>query len=107
MAKPRVTFLCSVCGNTQPQWMGKCPDCGAWDALEKFSVPPAEGASNRELAGVFSRAEGSGPATVAIPLPEIEPAAEARLSSGVSELDRVLGRGFVPGSVLQSGPSSM
>ena len=45
MAKARVTFLCRSCGSSHPRWMGKCPDCGTWDSLEKF-VPPAEPADH-------------------------------------------------------------
>ena len=38
MAKSRIEFLCRECGSSQPKWQGKCPDCGAWDSLEKFTV---------------------------------------------------------------------
>ena len=38
MAKMRTEFLCRECGANHPKWMGKCPDCGAWDSLEKFAV---------------------------------------------------------------------
>ena len=36
MAKTKTRFLCKECGAVQPKWMGKCPDCGSWDALEEF-----------------------------------------------------------------------
>ncbi|MFM8558161.1 MAG: hypothetical protein ACKOC6_00890, partial [bacterium] len=40
MAKVKTSFVCRDCGNVQPKWMGKCPDCGAWDALERFTERP-------------------------------------------------------------------
>ncbi|MBL9141780.1 MAG: DNA repair protein RadA, partial [Phycisphaerae bacterium] len=40
----RTSFVCRECGNVQPKWMGKCPDCGAWDGLQKFvEAPPLPG----------------------------------------------------------------
>src|SRR3954470_21007624 len=42
MAKVRTQFLCNQCGSVHPKWMGKCPDCGAWDALEEYKQPTAD-----------------------------------------------------------------
>ena len=51
MAKVRTSYVCRDCGNVQPKWMGKCPDCGAWDALERFTErDAAEGPAPGALA---------------------------------------------------------
>ena len=95
MAKVRTSWLCRECGNVQPKWMGKCPDCGAWDALERFTehaVPAgAEGAALVTSAAGAPRG--------AVPLAEVKPLDVPRVPTGIDELDRVLGGGVVPGSV--------
>jgi DNA repair protein RadA/Sms len=81
--------------------MGRCPDCGAWDALESYVEPKIPAEAPGALAAVVAGAEG-GPAG-ARPLAEIETADVERLASGIDELDRVLGGGFVAGSVVMLG----
>jgi DNA repair protein RadA/Sms len=92
--------------------MGKCPDCGTWDALEKFVEPKiktSDAHAGLAEAWVTQAPESSGRTTavaiaaVATPLPEIETADVARLPTGVGEFDRVLGGGVVPGSVVLLG----
>jgi DNA repair protein RadA/Sms len=90
--------------------MGKCPDCGAWDALEKFIEPASTSASTGggpALAESWVLDEhGGGIATAtakAIALPEIAPDEIARITTGVGEFDRVLGGGLVPGSLVLLG----
>jgi len=108
MAKARVHYLCRVCGSVQSRWMGKCPDCGAWDALEQYAEPveTAAAASHGRLAETWlAEAEAGGRASTvsATPLPQIETTDVQRLPTGLGELDRVLGGGFVPGSVVLLG----
>src|SRR5262245_9391995 len=109
MAKAKTHFICRSCGGVQTQWMGKCPDCGTWDALEKFIEPkPLKESAHAGLAESWSAAEAGGTIavaarTLATPLPEIETADVARLATGIAELDRVLGGGLVPGSVVLLG----
>ena len=108
MAKPRTHFICRSCGGVQSQWMGKCPDCGTWDALEKFVEPKAVKGAHGEIAegwGPSGAGELANPVAVAIatPLPEIESADVSRLATGIGEFDRVLGGGLVPGSVVLLG----
>ncbi|MCP3904229.1 MAG: DNA repair protein RadA [Planctomycetes bacterium] len=109
MAKPRTHFLCRECGAVQSRWMGKCPDCGAWDALEKYVEPRADdGGERRAVAEAWAAADEAGagdPITpsVATPLPEIDTAEVRRWPTGIPEVDRVLGGGFVPGSVVMLG----
>lgn len=124
MAKPRTTYVCRQCGAFQSRWMGKCPDCGAWDALEETRVEASAGADpQRGLAQAWTMAQGamadegsgvgvaselieaiSGAAPQAEPIdrPSSEPA-PARLATGIGELDRVLGGGVVAGSAALVG----
>ena len=109
MAKTRTEFLCRECGANHPKWMGKCPDCSAWDSLEKFSVEvestkagaapiwsaPVDGADAEELARA-----GIGKAIALGSVPE---ASVPRIPTGIGEFDRVLGGGVVPGSVMLLG----
>jgi DNA repair protein RadA/Sms len=115
MAKSRVSFLCRSCGASHSRWMGKCPDCGTWDALEKFVQPAEEanphalGAAAQWLAAGDDDAAGSSGAgapdikSIALPLADVTTSDAPRLPSGISELDRVLGGGVVPGSAVLLG----
>jgi DNA repair protein RadA/Sms len=108
MARARVHYLCRVCGSVQSRWMGKCPDCGAWDALEQYTEPAeaAAAGSHGRLAETWlseAGADGRTSTVMATPLPQIETTDVQRLPTGLEELDRVLGGGFVPGSVVLLG----
>lgn len=78
------------CGCQQPRWLGRCPDCGEWNSLVEEVTRSAPGGK-----GVSSPKSTEKP----VSLGAIEPDTLPRLTSGVSELDRVLGGGWVPGSV--------
>jgi DNA repair protein RadA/Sms len=99
MGKPRSAYVCTACGAQQPRWLGRCPACGAWESLveEPLGEPPASAAA--DLLGV-DPAPGAGKA---VALREISAEAAPRTASGVPELDRVLGGGLVPGSVVLVG----
>ena len=106
MAKVKTSFVCRDCGNVQPKWMGKCPDCGAWDALERFTERPD--AADAQAPGALSLGGGPGdPADPAVarasrratPIAEVKPLDVPRIPTGIDEFDRVLGGGLVPGSV--------
>lgn len=99
MAKQTVVYLCRACGASHPKWLGKCPDCGAWDSLERYAAPK-EDAAPAGFAGPAGAVETE---RVARPLEEISTLDVPREESGVGELDRVLGGGFVPGSVTLVG----
>ena len=76
--KNRKVYLCNECGGTQLQWMGKCPDCGAWDSLAPFTDRSGEDEAKRGVVEVWA----GGPhdavqAQGALPLPEVE-SAEAK-----------------------------
>lgn len=97
MAKQRTQFLCGQCGAVHPKWMGKCPDCGAWDSLEQFLEAKA-------APGSVNLGAETAPAVVsAEPLGRVQAAVVPRLPTGVPEFDRVLGGGFVPGSAVLLG----
>ncbi len=92
--------------------MGKCPDCGTWDSLEKFTPPTDEpappqamGAAAQWLArGDDPSADGAAAAAAgAVPLDEVSTRETPRIATGVAELDRVLGGGIVPGSAVLFG----
>ncbi len=91
MAKTRSVFVCSDCGQESPKWMGKCPGCGAWNTLhEEKSVNLTKNTRSQKEGKVQSLAQVSGEN-------------RQRLLSGLVELDRVLGGGFVPDSLVLLG----
>jgi DNA repair protein RadA/Sms len=92
VAKPRSSFRCSACGHSVAKWVGRCPDCGEWGTVD-------------EVAGVAAGARGGGlggvaPTSPARPITEIDANSSLAIATGIGELDRVLGRGVVPGSVI-------
>ncbi len=89
MAKPKSVFVCSECGATALKWMGLCPSCGEAGTL-------SEQAAERGARAV-------GPAASPVPLAEIEAREVERISTGLAELDRVLGGGLVAGQVTLIG----
>ncbi len=99
MAKAKIIYTCRECGAGFPKWSGQCGDCGAWNTLEE-SVASASAGSGSSRRGNWA---GTASAEV-VNLGEVRPEdASKRLSSGLSELDRVLGGGLVPGSVVLLG----
>ena len=95
MAKVKSIYQCQDCGVTSSQWAGQCAGCQAWNTLVE-SVQAAERAKGRPVGYAGMIPERS-------KLSAIRPERLARLSSGYSEFDRVLGGGFVPGSVILLG----
>ena len=93
--KSKTVFLCSNCGNETPKWAGRCPACGQWNTLEEYTPTPA--AKTAAVSSVRRTA-------VAKRLSEVTTDETLRFTTGMSELDRVLGGGAVKGSlVLVSG----
>ncbi|HEX9530317.1 MAG TPA: DNA repair protein RadA [Acidimicrobiales bacterium] len=93
MARAQTIHRCGECGGSTPRWAGRCPACGAWNALVE----------ERAVARAPSRPAARGVAFAAVPLTEIAPEGGAARSTGLPELDRVLGGGLVPGSVTLVG----
>ncbi len=97
MKPGRTVFACQACGAQASKWHGRCPECGTWHSLVEEPVRPAPGD------GGAGRYGPPGEAAAARPYDEIEMPDVARLASGIDELDRVLGGGIVPGSVVLLG----
>ena len=95
MPKATITFVCTDCGGETPRWSGQCPHCQAWNTLQEFQVRKAPGGRSRQ----------SRPSAGARPVPMTELASEAapRLTLAWGELNRVLGGGIVPGSLVLVG----
>ncbi|MBR2916556.1 MAG: DNA repair protein RadA, partial [Clostridia bacterium] len=92
--KQKSIFICSECGNKSPKWMGKCTMCGSWNTMEEEIILP-----------VSSQGTGLSSSSPTSPkkISEIDSSAEIRQSTGMIELDRVLGGGLVKGSFVLVG----
>lgn len=93
MSKVKTFFQCQACGYACPKWLGKCPDCGAWNSM----VEEKSATGTRQQAYITNhRAQPQ-------PLSSVSGGKEKRLHTGIKELDRVLGGGLVEGSVILVG----
>ena len=99
MAKEKTVYVCSECGQEASKWVGKCPACGQWNTMKELTVRPAS-SSNRRPAFMDSD-KGGRPAPV--PLSAIKAVEESRYDMHDAELNRVLGGGLVPGSLVLLG----
>src|SRR5215218_4079016 len=97
MAKPSTVFVCAACGTESAKWHGQCPGCGAWNTLAEEARAPARASGGRPA--------GGGRAAKPVRLAEVEAPRHARLQTGIGELDRILGGGLVPGSLVLIGGS--
>lgn len=91
MAKAKTVFYCTECGNETLKWQGRCPSCGAWNTI----VEHRESAKSGGFGGLARR--------MPEPLSTLEDSDEVRFSTGIGELDRVLGGGAVSGSLVLVG----
>ncbi|MDR0718962.1 MAG: DNA repair protein RadA [Treponema sp.] len=89
-------FKCGACGHEEPKWLGRCPECGEWNTLEETAV------TGRGKAGPQGKA-GNSAIPQSFPLSSVDPLEGSRISSGVSELDRVLGGGIMKKSAILLG----
>src|SRR5829696_1538398 len=95
MAAKGFQYRCSGCGHSALTWTGQCSGCGAWNTLEEVSAPaPRSGGRGRPRGG-------AGPKPV--PLRDVKTERSSRIGTGIAELDRVLGGGLVPGSLVLLG----
>ena len=95
MAKTKTVYFCTQCGNETPKWQGRCPACGAWNCLEEHIEKPAAPGRAKAAAVGMSRQPQK--------LNEVDTDSEIRFSTGMGELDRVLGGGAVAGSLVLVG----
>src|SRR5581483_4179412 len=98
MKRPSTVFVCEQCGSQSPKWLGKCPDCGAWNSFVEERTAPAGGAP---VASHRYAVAGSGGSARLYADVQIEQ--HQRISTGIDEFDRVLGGGIVPGSLVLLG----
>ena len=100
MAKNKTIYSCNSCGAQFPKWTGQCQDCGDWNTLQEEAAPiKASAAAGSKVA----RFEGFAPKADVQKLPQVSLKGTPRFPSGLSELDRVLGGGLVPGSIILLG----
>ena len=95
MAKAKTIFFCADCGTESPKWMGRCPGCGAFNTMQEHVEKPA--ASGR------AKAASIGTNRKAQKISQLDTGDESRFSTGMGELDRVLGGGAVVGSLVLVG----
>jgi len=100
MAKDKSIYICSECGGTTPRWLGKCPNCDAWNTLVE-SIE--EGAPKNRFGSSGGAARGLVASQPVATLSEIEASDVDRQGTGIEELDRVLGGGIVAGGVVLIG----
>ncbi len=95
MAKTKTVFFCTACGNETPKWMGRCPACGAYNTMEEHvEKPAAPGRAKTAPVGMSRQPQK---------LCQVDSGDELRFTTGLSELDRVLGGGAVTGSLVLVG----
>jgi len=102
MPKTYTKYICQQCGYESAKYLGRCPDCNAWNSLVE-TVEQSAAATRASGAGLRATGGLSGIYTQPTPLPEVRAIAHQRISTGIGEMDRVLGGGLVPGSVVLIG----
>src|SRR5918992_2936788 len=103
MARSATVYACTECGHESPKWHGRCPGCGQWNTVaEEARVAATAGGRGAGAAG--GRRAGAR-AVRPVRLGEVETPRVNRLSTGIGELDRILGGGLVPGSLVLIGGS--
>lgn len=110
--KTKTSYFCSACGNEEPKWFGRCPSCGEWGTCVEEIVNTKTGAIGKERRS-WRKAQDTSPHSGALGLPgqkerpkritEIEAREEERIDMHDAELNRVLGGGLVPGSMVLLG----
>src|SRR5215213_12034510 len=99
MPRPTTIHGCSACGAEAPRWLGQCPGCGEWNTLvEEQRAAPAKGRGG-------GAAAAAGRAVKPVPLSQVQAVRHIRHLTGIKELDRILGGGLVPGSLVLIGGS--
>ncbi|MEK7830061.1 MAG: ATPase domain-containing protein, partial [Acidobacteriota bacterium] len=96
MAKTKTHFTCQSCGHQTPRWLGRCPECSNWGSL----VEEVEASAASQSRPAWGAASGQSSPLL---LQHIESSSESRRSTGIAELDRVLGGGVVHGSLVLIG----
>ena len=92
MAKKKTVYVCQDCGYDSAKWLGKCPGCGAWNTMVEETIAPDVAKKGLSL--------GLGSAVPPQPIAKVELEEQPRFLTGSEELDRVLGGGIIPGSMV-------
>ena len=103
MAKDKTMYVCSNCGQESAKWIGKCPACGQWNTFKEFRVASDTGTMAARSAAQSVRSAKSADRNKPLRLNEISAKDEPRISMNDAELNRVLGGGLVPGSIVLLG----
>src|SRR4030042_3280173 len=90
MAKARTEYVCQTCGSKSPKWIGHCPSCSEWNSyVEEIVVRQEKRSASQKILQSVPRK-----------ITEITASKEQRINTGISELNRILGGGMVPGSTV-------
>jgi DNA repair protein RadA/Sms len=103
MAKPRTIFFCSNCGASSPKWLGKCPHCGEWNTYQEEIIQKETTTEEKRKSWANSANGGRAESPKAVELRQIQTGRTVRLATPDQELNRVLGGGIVPGSLVLMG----
>jgi DNA repair protein RadA/Sms len=101
MARPATIHVCSSCGHCTARWHGRCPGCEAWNTLVEEHAPPPQATGSRGRGGTRAGVAPGRPVRLA----DVSTTRVPRLATAIGELDRVLGGGLVPGSLVLLGGS--
>jgi DNA repair protein RadA/Sms len=96
MAKSRTVYICQNCGAESPKWIGKCPSCKEWNTYHEEIIPVKTTGAGKSILSGFDRKKPE-------PLQRITSDENKRFKTGIEELDRILGGGIVPGSLILLG----
>src|SRR5262245_55321466 len=94
----KTVFSCTSCGSQSPKWLGRCPDCGEWNTFVEEAVSPGTAAAGERRGA--APALGGNSARL---YKDVDTVVTERMTTGISEFDRVLGGGVVPGSLVLLG----
>ncbi len=105
MAKDKTAYVCSNCGQESPKWIGKCPSCGQWNTFKEIRIVSESGSLAAKSAALTMNAHRNAMngGVVPVSLRDISAKDEPRLDMQDAELNRVLGGGLVPGSIVLLG----
>lgn len=103
MAKDKIVYVCSNCGQESAKWVGKCPSCGQWNTFKEFRISADAGQKAAASAAAATRTRRNASENAPLSLKEISATDEPRIDMRDAELNRVLGGGLVPGSIVLLG----
>ena len=103
MAKDKIAYVCTNCGQESTKWIGKCPNCGQWNTFKEIRISNNAPNSIAQRTTLYDAPGGKNGKSRPIKLKDIPIEAEPRINTHDTELNRVLGGGLVPGSIVLLG----